>query len=64
MRKGADALSKWVGEAEKSLRLLFEEARKTQPSIIFFDEIDGKYLPNDFLESDANRNRVGSCAFQ
>ncbi|KAJ4343865.1 TAT-binding protein-like protein 7, AAA ATPase [Didymella glomerata] len=41
MRKGADALSKWVGEAEKQLRTLFEEARKTQPSIIFFDEIDG-----------------------
>ncbi|KAF1938654.1 AAA-domain-containing protein [Clathrospora elynae] len=41
MRKGADALSKWVGEAEKQLRLLFDEARKTQPSIIFFDEIDG-----------------------
>ena len=44
MRKGADALSKWVGEAERQLRLLFEEARKTQPSIIFFDEIDGTYL--------------------
>ena len=42
MRKGADALSKWVGEAERQLRLLFEEARKNQPSIIFFDEIDGK----------------------
>jgi hypothetical protein len=42
MRKGADALSKWVGEAERQLRLLFDEARKTQPSIIFFDEIDGK----------------------
>nr|OQO16684.1 hypothetical protein B0A51_17982 [Rachicladosporium sp. CCFEE 5018] len=41
MRKGADVLSKWVGEAEKQLRLLFEEARKNQPSIIFFDEIDG-----------------------
>ena len=41
MRKGADALSKWVGEAERQLRLLFEEARRTQPSIIFFDEIDG-----------------------
>jgi SpoVK/Ycf46/Vps4 family AAA+-type ATPase len=41
MRKGADALSKWVGEAERQLRLLFEEARKTQPSIIFFDEMDG-----------------------
>lgn len=42
MRKGADALSKWVGEAERQLRLLFDEARKTQPSIIFFDEIDGE----------------------
>ena len=41
MRKGADCLSKWVGEAERQLRLLFEEARNTQPSIIFFDEIDG-----------------------
>ncbi|PWY98015.1 AAA-domain-containing protein [Testicularia cyperi] len=41
MRKGADCLSKWVGEAERQLRLLFEEARNSQPSIIFFDEIDG-----------------------
>lgn len=41
MRKGADCLSKWVGEAERQLRLLFEEAKKQQPSIIFFDEIDG-----------------------
>jgi len=41
MRKGADCLSKWVGEAERQLRLLFDEAHKNQPSIIFFDEIDG-----------------------
>lgn len=41
MRKGADVLSKWVGEAERQLRLLFEEAQRHQPSIIFFDEIDG-----------------------
>ena len=41
MRKGADVLSKWVGEAEKQLRLLFQEASRLQPSIIFFDEIDG-----------------------
>lgn len=41
MRKGADVLSKWVGEAERQLRMLFEEARAAQPSIIFFDEIDG-----------------------
>ncbi|KAF3915206.1 hypothetical protein ABW20_dc0107638 [Dactylellina cionopaga] len=41
MRKGADILSKWVGEAERQVRLLFADARKNAPSIIFFDEIDG-----------------------
>jgi SpoVK/Ycf46/Vps4 family AAA+-type ATPase len=41
MRKGADVMSKWVGEAERQLRLLFEEAKKQQPAIIFFDEFDG-----------------------
>lgn len=44
MRKGADVLSKWVGEAERQLRMLFEEARAAQPSIIFFDEIDGTFI--------------------
>lgn len=41
MRKGADILSKWVGESERQLSLLFEEAKARRPSIIFFDEIDG-----------------------
>eukprot|EP01133_Synstelium_polycarpum_P001065 gene1065-1208_t len=41
MRKGADCLSKWVGEAERQLRSLFDQAKSMAPSIIFFDEIDG-----------------------
>jgi DNA polymerase III delta prime subunit len=41
VRKGADMLSKWVGESERQLKLLFEEAKRLQPSIIFFDEVDG-----------------------
>ncbi|XP_033610153.1 ATPase family AAA domain-containing protein 2 isoform X3 [Cryptotermes secundus] len=41
MRKGADCLSKWVGESERQLRILFEQAYQKRPSIIFFDEIDG-----------------------
>lgn len=40
-RKGADCLGKYVGDAERQLRLLFQVAEKSQPSIIFFDEIDG-----------------------
>jgi hypothetical protein len=58
MRKGADALSKWVGEAERQLRLLFEEARKTQPSIIFFDEIDGRRI---FLEPENILIHLRTC---
>jgi len=41
MRKGADCLSKWIGESERQLRLLFDQAYLYRPSIIFFDEIDG-----------------------
>lgn len=40
-RKGADCLGKYVGESEKHLKKLFEVAEECQPSIIFFDEIDG-----------------------
>ena len=38
--KGPELLSKWVGESEKAVRKVFEKARQTSPTIIFFDEID------------------------
>ena len=40
MRKGADCLSKWVGEAERTVRALFDLARQNKPAVIFLDEID------------------------
>lgn len=38
--KGSDIVSKWVGESEQNINALFEEARKSELSIIFIDEID------------------------
>jgi len=38
--KGPEMLSKWVGESEKAVRKIFEKARQTAPTIIFFDEVD------------------------
>jgi transitional endoplasmic reticulum ATPase len=37
---GPEIMSKFVGEAEKKLRQLFEDASKNAPSIIFIDELD------------------------
>ncbi|CAM9679839.1 unnamed protein product [Lampetra planeri] len=38
--KGAELLSKWVGESERAVREVFRKARAAAPSILFFDEID------------------------
>lgn len=37
---GPEIMSKMAGESEANLRMLFEEAEKNAPSIIFIDEID------------------------
>lgn len=36
----ADTLNMYVGNSEKNIRQIFEAARKKQPAIIFFDEIE------------------------
>ncbi|MBI1972659.1 CDC48 family AAA ATPase [Candidatus Woesearchaeota archaeon] len=38
--KGPEIFSKWVGDSEKAVRKIFEKARQTAPTIIFFDEVD------------------------
>ncbi len=38
--KGPEVLSKWVGESERAIRVIFRRARQAAPCIIFFDEID------------------------
>ncbi|ONM39476.1 P-loop containing nucleoside triphosphate hydrolase superfamily protein [Zea mays] len=56
-RKGADCLGKYVGDAERQLRLLFQVAERCQPSIIFFDEIDG-LAPCRSRQQDQTHNSV------
>jgi len=38
--RGPELLDRYVGESEKSVREVFERARQTAPTIVFFDEID------------------------
>lgn len=38
--KGPEIMDMYVGESEKHIREIFEEAKKYRPSVIFFDELD------------------------
>jgi len=36
----SDVLNMWIGESEKNLALVFEQARERKPCVLFFDELD------------------------
>jgi len=38
--KGPEIMSKWVGESEKAVRMIFKKAKQVSPSIVFLDEVD------------------------
>ncbi|HEU4422151.1 MAG TPA: AAA family ATPase [Pilimelia sp.] len=38
--KGAELLTKWVGESERAVRELFRRAREAAPTLVFLDEVD------------------------
>lgn len=38
--KGPSLINMWLGESERGIRKIFEKARQSAPTVIFFDEID------------------------
>ncbi|MBX9640945.1 MAG: ATP-binding protein, partial [Mycobacteriaceae bacterium] len=36
----ADVLHRWLGESERSIRAVFDNARRNAPCVLFFDEVD------------------------
>jgi transitional endoplasmic reticulum ATPase len=57
--KGSDFRSKWYGETEQNLSEVFEQARRSTPSVIFFDEIDNMLgLRSETMTSDSPEKRI------
>ncbi|MEM5811935.1 MAG: AAA family ATPase [Candidatus Aenigmatarchaeota archaeon] len=57
---GPEFLSKFYGESEANLRKIFEEAEKTAPSIIFFDEIDAIAPKREEVTGEVERRIVST----
>src|SRR5436309_12564058 len=38
--KGPEVMSKWVGESEKAVRMIFTKAKQVAPCIVFLDDLD------------------------
>jgi SpoVK/Ycf46/Vps4 family AAA+-type ATPase len=54
----SDVLDMWFGESERRLHEIFERARRSAPSVLFFDEIDALGQKRSQLKHSAGRNLV------
>ena len=54
----SDVLDMWLGESERKLHELFENARRRAPAVIFFDEVDALGQRRTQLTHSAGRNVV------
>lgn len=48
-------MSKWQGQSEKAVKILFQRAKKCKPSVVFFDEIDSLCCKRKEDESESAR---------
>ncbi len=53
-----DVLDMWIGQSEKNLHGLFEQARRRQPSVLFFDEVDALGASRSDMKHSASRHTI------
>ncbi|MFG1666277.1 ATP-binding protein [Streptomyces sp. Y7] len=56
---GPQVLSKWYGQSEEIIRRIFEDAKRRERAIIFFDEIDSLASQRSDESHEASRRVVG-----
>lgn len=60
----SDVLSMWHGQSEQNLAIMFEKARRTAPSVLFFDELDALAYARSKSTSDHTRHVVNEFLSQ
>ncbi|MDF1838730.1 MAG: AAA family ATPase [Planctomycetota bacterium] len=53
-----DVLDMWIGNSEKNLHAIFEEARRRAPCVLFFDEVDALGAKRSDMSGSAGRTAV------
>jgi len=53
-----DVLDMWIGQSEKKLHEIFEQARRNRPTVLFIDEVDALGANRADLRHSASRNLI------
>jgi SpoVK/Ycf46/Vps4 family AAA+-type ATPase len=53
-----DVLDMWIGNSEKNLHALFEQARRNRPCVLFFDEVDALAASRADMRQGAGRHVI------
>jgi SpoVK/Ycf46/Vps4 family AAA+-type ATPase len=62
--RASSLLSKYFGESTKIVSMLFEKARKSQPSIIFMDEFDSIMVSRDSGVQESTRRVISQLLME
>jgi SpoVK/Ycf46/Vps4 family AAA+-type ATPase len=53
-----DVLDMWIGNSERNLHTLFDQARRNAPCVLFFDEVDALGASRTDMRSSAGRHLI------
>src|SRR5436190_12921669 len=54
----SDVLDMWIGNSEKNLHSLFDQARRNKPCVLFFDEVDALAASRDDIRQSGGRHLI------
>jgi transitional endoplasmic reticulum ATPase len=54
----SEVLDMWIGSSERNLHAMFEQARRSRPCVLFFDEVDALAASRSDMRASAGRHMI------